>query len=146
MAACSMSKGSDVGLLRSFTKILLAMTIVLASLLVTPSVVSLARAEGTACESRGFDLADCDRMYITDLDRRNLTYNEPGNAIRIGHVIADYLAGHPTMKGVTVMANKIIKDNPGWTPQMAVSLIKVAVHYYGPPGLEERLESAASAA
>ncbi|KZS59881.1 DUF732 domain-containing protein [Mycobacterium ostraviense] len=133
--------------MKTFTKILLAVFVALASFLpVSSAMPLLARAEGTACESRGFDIATCDQYFLEDLRDRGVPFTDPGAAIRVGHGTADYLAQHPTMKGITAIANRLIRDNSNvnFTVQNAVNFIKVSVHYYGPPGLEQQLEAAAS--
>ncbi|KZS84721.1 hypothetical protein B4U45_10095 [Mycobacterium persicum] len=133
--------------MKTFTMIPRAVFVVLASFLSVSSMTPpLARAEGTACESRGFDLATCDQYFLDDLRKRGVPFTDPGAAIRIGHGTADYLTQHPTMKGITAIANRLIKDNSNvnFTVQNAVNFIKVSAHYYGPPGLEEQLEAAAS--
>lgn len=130
--------------MKTATKTLLAAVLVaLASLVALPSsVVPLARA-ATACESAGYDAAFCDQKFLEAVDRFGVPYTDPAAAIRVGRGIGDYLARHPTMKGITAMSNMLIRDNANvnFTVQQAVNFIHIAVHYYGPPGLEQTLDS-----
>lgn len=122
---------------------LFAVFVALAALVGLPSpVVPLAKAV-TACEDAGYDAAFCDQRFLEAVDRYGIPYTDSAAAIRVGHGIADYLAGHPTMKGITAMSNMLIRDNANvnFTVQQAVNFIHIAVHYYGPPGLEQTLDS-----
>lgn len=129
--------------MRTGTKTLFAVFVALATLVGLPSsVVPLARAV-TACEDAGYDPAFCDQKFLEALDRYGIPYSDPAAAIRVGHGVADYLARHPTSKGITTKANGLIRDNASvnFTVQQAVNFIHIAVHYYGPPGLEQTLDS-----
>ncbi len=120
-----------------------------------PLRVPLARADDGACVSSGIDPATCDQGYLTTLARAGI-HPVPENGIAVGHRIADTLTKDPTMHGITYVVNKVINDsaagrcNPAGGPchgpmtitmDQAVAIVHAAVHYYGPPGLEETLNA-----
>lgn len=133
---------------KTSTKALFAVFVAAAAFFVIPSVVPApAGAQGTACESRGNDPASCDRMFLEDLGRFGVPFTDAGNAIRVGHVAADYLAQHPNRAGLQKVVNEVYRDNAhvNMSAEAAVEFVKASVHYYGPPGLEERLAASVNA-
>ena len=112
----------------------------------------------SACVASGRTVEYCDHGYLVDLSTLRVqegmdrvSDGTPGadKAIAAAHNIVNYLVGNPTKAGVLVMANAIkqsLTAKQGHAPpdQGIVDDIMIAVHWYGPPGLEDTIRASAN--
>ena len=126
----------------------------LAALFAAPT----ANAE-SACVLSGQTPEQCDQTYLKSLATSGYPF-DPQGAIVIGHQIVDSLAASPTRQTFDYLMNRIVQDSrePGHcpipgrdcgvtpvNPELAVSMIRVALRFYGPPGLEQQINQVMTA-
>lgn len=86
-----------------------------------------------------------DENFIMELKERGIPHPTPdAEAINLAHTIVDGLIQNPTMHEVSELANALLvvskRQGAPMTVQHAASYIRLSVHYYGPPWLEETLD------
>lgn len=132
---------------------------VVAALLVAALIVAapmpLAHADDPgACVDAGHTVEWCDQKFLAALASTGLDY-DPATAIAVAHNIADVFAAHPTKATFVAIVNRKIKDTtegnciptaPACDPttinvDQAVFIVQRAIIFYGPPGLEDTMNS-----
>lgn len=86
-----------------------------------------------------------DESFMTELNDRAIPHPIPdAEAIKLAHIIVDGLIQNPTMTEVSDLANALLvvskRQGAPMTVNQAATYIRLSVHYYGPPGLEETLD------
>jgi len=113
----------------------------------------------SACVASGRTVEYCDHGYLVDLstlrvqegmDRVSDGTPKAVESIASAHSIVNSLVGNPTKAGVlaeaTVIKQLLVKEGqqPMPSDQNLVDYVMIAVHWYGPPGLEDTIRASAN--
>lgn len=110
----------------------------------------IANAE-TECVVAGHTPEECDGLYVRSVASA-LTEYDPATAIATGHKIVDHLVARiavspanakPAFVGaVNALLRGRADEGFSMTADEAVFVAKMAVRFYGPPGLEDQVDAA----
>lgn len=129
-----------------------------AGLLLSPTPLAHADEPG-ACVDAGNTVEYCDQHYLNSVTSTGLSI-DPGRAITVGHNWATRFANHPNKKEFSLLVNQLIQDAAAGkcvndpdhqcgtqtiSVDQAVFLVQMMVRFYGPPGLEDTMNSVMTA-